>query len=82
VARKKHYYFVTGLHARCEIGVDRRQYVLLGRPRVAGAVIGQQPNMIFRKAGGLDQQVLDGRRIIAGEGQALDLPRVMAYSDE
>src|SRR5260370_4617863 len=81
VAGQKYDHLVARLHSRRKI-VHGDQYVLLRCPCPTVAVVGEKADMVFRKACRLHQQVLYCASIIARISQALNLPRISAYSDE
>jgi hypothetical protein len=51
--------FMAGLDARSQILIDGAEYILLRRPGFSRAVVGEQPNVVFREACRRNQQILD-----------------------
>src|SRR5262245_40057622 len=72
---------MTWLDARRQILIDGGEDVLLRRPGFSDAIVGEQPDVIFREARRRDQQILDRTGVGAWEFQVLNRARIIADAD-
>ncbi len=81
MAGQEHDHLVARLYTRRKI-IHGCQDVLPCSLCLAGAVVGQESNVVFRKTGSADQQLFDGASIVARKSEALNLAGILAYSNE